>query len=338
MHRINKSLWIKFKTSISVFETINKTAFATEVRSLSIGSKSIVNKILSHPTLSDYILPNLIGLNKNSADWERTKLDYVSSLQLSVPLTGYKLDLNCTISYDDNNRKQNLIKYVKDNDLYAGAKKDELPSLKVLSEHIFKNRQLSELDYHQYFVFDNNKDYLYWIIAVNSSQVANTPEDVNKSSNIRFFLFDEKSAQKTEFTNISKEIEANNKLAAIKNKDDKESLLNIALVTKAIDYDEISDMDDYTEYIYVKLFKYSKVDPVSIINAIADTNLVTKANIRKYIETGIFRLTDEGIIINSSNEKPIGSSMEEAVKYFTNPINEGDVTTFAKMYKEKSKK
>jgi len=340
MYKINKYLWIKFKLSISVFESINKTAFATEVRSLTIGSKSLVNKMLSHSTLSDYILPLIIGLNKNSPDWEKEKLNAFSSLQLSVPLTGYKLNLNSTITYDDILRKKDIIKYVEDNNLMvldADKKVKSLPDLNVVAKHILANKQLSEIDYHQYFSFENNKDYLYWIVAVNSSQVANTPEDVNKSSNIRFFIFDEKIAQKSEFNSISKEIEVTNKLNSLKNKNDYDSLLNVALVSKALEYDELSDVDNANEYVYIKLFRHSKIDPMSILNAMEDKNLTTKANIRKYIEVGIFKLNDEGIIMNSINDKPIGSSLEEAVKYFNNPINEGDVTSFAKMYKDKPK-
>ena len=61
--------------------------------------------------------------------------------------------------------------------------------------HILSN--LEPIEYHKYFKYSNTKDYLYWIMALTSNQVANTPEDADKSPNIRFFIYDDKVNKKS---------------------------------------------------------------------------------------------------------------------------------------------
>jgi hypothetical protein len=173
----------------------------------------------------------MIGKNPKSEGWEEAKLDKISTLNVSVPLNGYKLDLKGNFNLTDSVRKPYIDKYIDDNNLYEFKKiknpdfdgKNKEPEFiesdeKVIKSeqdilrHILASKDIEIIDYHQYIKFDNNTDYLMWIVCFNSSQVANTPEDINKSPNIRFFIYDEKLAEKSELSNITSEIDAVQKL------------------------------------------------------------------------------------------------------------------------------
>ena len=324
MIRINKTLHIKYKTAISVFENINQVAYATQSRPLCTNTKQ-VNTILSHPTFCDSILPVLIGRNSNASDWEMVKTDYISSLQLNVPSSGYPLELSSTYDSDNKLLSVNIAKYIKDNNLKDKTEKEVV-------YHIVEN--VEPINYHLYFKYDNVKDYLFWIMALTSSQVANTPEDFDKSNNIRFFIYDDKVAKKK----ILKDVELREKAAqeAIKLKSKKDILGQIALMQNIL---TIAELEEITvEDLYIEIFNYANSVPDVFLNILKDEKLEIKSTIKTYIEYSILKINDENNIVDGKNESiVIGGSIEEAVRYFENPINSAEVTKYGNEYKSAKK-
>ena len=345
MIRVNRKLTIKYKLATSVYESLNKAAYATQARSLGTTTKA-VNSLLSHLTFCDTILPIIIGNNKNNSDWEKEKQDYISSLQVSVPSSGYPLDLNSTFDMENAFLKANIERYISENesDMYITVPADPkdkdsvetkvLKSEKDIANHILKNSKIEPIDYHQYFKFDSAKDYLYWVLCSVSNQVANTTEDVDKSPNIRFFLFDEKVAKLRNSEKAEKEMEATDKLRAIKADD--ALIKNIALFKNVITYTEYEELD--AKEVYVELYSYAKNYPNEFLEIANDKTIKTKATIKKYIETGVLTIDANENIVDASNIKTVlGSSLEEATKYLLNPVNSGEVTKFEGKFKALNK-
>jgi len=343
MIRVNKKLTIKYKIASSVYESLNKAAYATQARSLGTTTK-VVNTILSNNTFSDIVLPIIIGNNNNNSEWEREKQDYISSLQISIPSSGYPLDLNSTFDLDNKNLLKYIETYIKDysSDLYkkvvkAKEKKEDadefedvLVSEKEIATHILSNKKVDIIDYHRYFKFDNVKDYLYWCLCSISNQVANTTEDFDKSPNIRFFLFDEKVAKQRSSEKAELEMKATDKLRAIK--DSSALLRNIAIVKNVITFTEYEEYED--KDVYMELYTFAKNYPNEFLEAANDKDLKNKSDIKKYIEVGILTTDVNSNIVDNKNAKNIlGATMEEAAKYLANPVNSGEVSKFEKEYK-----
>ena len=335
MIRINKKLELKYKLSASVYETMNQVAYATQSRSLGTNIKQ-VNTILSHPTFCDIVLPVIIGNNKQNSDWEREKHDYITSVQIAVPSSGYPLDLNSTFDRENVILKKYIDEYISENEseLYNVDKDTKtLKSDKDIAQHIISKCPI--IDYHKYFKFDNAKDYLYWIMANLSSQVANNPEDANKSTNIRFFIYDDKVVRKSNLEKIeSKEKSASE---AMKLKAKPEYLRSIALAKNILTFDELEELTDGE--VYIEVFNYAGNNPEEFLSVIADKSIETKATIKKYIEVGILKTNEDNEIVDSKTGSiKLGDSIEAAVKYINNPVNSADVNKMANEYKSLTKK
>lgn len=354
MITINKTLTLKYKLAISVYESMNKAAYATQTRSLGTNQKQI-NTLLSHPTFCDYVLPIIIGNNKNNSDWEREKQDYISSIQIAIPVSGYPLDLGCTFDRDNIYLKDNIEKYIKDNakDLYdtkeiekeIEVEKEVDKVKKIVKEKVKETvtvvkddktialdiiNKLDPIEYHKYFRYTNVKDYLYWVMALTSNQVANTPDDADKSPNIRFFIYDDKINKKS---NLEKaEVREKASTAVIKLKSQTDLLKDIALVKNVVTFDELEEMDD--SEIYLAVFSYANSYPSEFISVAEDKDLKHKSTIKKYLEVGILKVNDNNEIADGKNDKIVlGSSIDVAVKYLANPVNSAEVTKYANEYK-----
>ena len=335
MITINKTLTLKYKLAISVYESMNKAAYATQTRSLGTNQKQI-NTLLSHPTFCDYVLPIIIGNNKNNSDWEREKQDYISSIQIAIPVSGYPLDLSCTFDRDNIYLKDNIEKYIKDNakDLYDTKTSEKDKEVKALKDDkaiaLDIINKLDPIEYHKYFRYTNVKDYLYWVMALTSNQVANTPDDADKSPNIRFFIYDDKVNKKS---NLEKaEVREKASTAVIKLKSQTDLLKDIALVKNVVTFDELEEMDD--SEIYLAVFSYANSYPSEFISVAEDKDLKHKSTIKKYLEVGILKVNDNNEIADGKNDKIVlGSSIDVAVKYLANPVNSAEVTKYANEYK-----
>lgn len=340
MIQINKSLTIKYKLSTSVFENLNKSAYATQTRSLG-SSRKIVNTILSHYTFCDTILPLIIGNNNLNSDWEREKYEYISSLQISVPITGKKLNLNSVFDIENNKTIDNIKLYIKENNLVHKIvdPDDKTKTItkdyteKEIATHILSNKLVDIIEYHKYFKFQSYEDYLYWVMCTNSAEVSNTTDDVNKSPNIRFFLYDEKVARSIDMNNAKNEILAIQKLDSINNGTNGEELLrSIAIINNVIPFDELEDMDKET--IYLSLYQYCKVSASAFLTTAKDENIAIQAKIKSYINSNIFKIDASNNIVESANETNIiGKDNTSATLYFKNPTNKADIIKFEGQYK-----
>jgi len=318
-----KVLYLKYKLHQSVFESINDIAYSTQVRPLCT-TKGAVSKMLAHPTLSRFTLPNILGLNETSMDWEREKLDYISNLIIRVPRNGYKLDLSHSFEKDSPLRKPFIDKFIEDYKVKSADGKDA--SEAVLYGRIIK--EVAAIDLHQYLSFGNVQDYLYWVLADNSSVVANKPEDVDKSHNIRFFIFDETVAEKNKAESTSKRIEAVTKLSEMKSGSSKNRLVDLALELNAVEYDVIEEFETDAEkidYTFTKLFEFANDYPTELLDAANDADLTYKSLIKKCILRSLIVSDDEGKFTNTLTDKVIGGSNKELVNWFKNPLSEGEV-------------
>lgn len=337
-----KRIWIKYKTHQSVFEVINYAAFSTQTRPLGI-TQTAVNIITSHPTLTKYILPNILGISENSVEWRTEVTEYINGIQIIVPLAGFKLNLNYRFDTDDPIRKENIKAYIKKYKAFKIADKELAAkndpkgfidfSESELLNHILTNKYITPIDYHLYFSYEEPVHYLYWIVAITSSQVANTPEDVDKSTNIRFFIFDEKRAERVEMSSLDSEIKVINSISALYSAKDRK-LIDIAILSESVDYETVEAQgDDVLDYVFKKVYNMCKISPLSISDLLNDAELSAKSNIRKLIAKNLLYADSNGNIVNSETGKVIGENLTKAVTWFKDPMNEADVNALNKKLK-----
>ena len=347
MIKRNNQLSLRFKLSMSVFESLNTVAYATQVRALGV-SGSAAKKLLSHETYCDTVLPNILGNNKLNSDWESQKYEHINSVQISIPTAGLDLDLSHKFDITDSRyipeitkfiTEQNLIKItpavkeVKDGTGKVTTPASEEVVINPTEEEVYNAivSKVKPLDLHKYFIFDNLKHYEYWVIATLSNEVANTPEDFDKSKNIRFFIYDPNLARKKELSKADATSKSIQKLISIKN--DVELVKHIAIVTKAIEFEDLDTLTN--EDIYLSLFQGITSNTIDgFIEAAENKSISTEVLIRKYIHKGIFAITEDNCIVDASNLGVIiGRDITSAIQFFANPINKGEVAKYETKYK-----
>ena len=282
--------------------------------------------ILSHPTFCDDILPIIIGNNNKNSEWEHEKANYISSVQLAVTTNGYVLELDHIFKLDDPKYKVNIDQYMKDYNVDKKSTEEEV------LKHIQSNTDIKEIDLHSYFRFTNAKDYLYWVMAVNSSQVANTTEDVEKSNNIRFYLHDDTVAKRKLLSKADAQVKAIEKLNKVRALDNGDDLLkDIAILKNIIPFDEIVTMSK--EDVYLELFQFANAQSEVFLSIVDDKDLSIQATIKKYIDSNILSYNENSEILNTSSNTVIGKDLTATILFFKNPINKGEITALESKYK-----
>ena len=330
MIKRNNQLSLRFKLSMSVFESLNNVAYATLVRALGV-SGSAAKKLLSHETYCDIVLPNILGNNKLNSDWESQKYEHINSVQISIPTAGLDLDLTHKFDITDSRYVAEITKFIEEVTDNAGkiitpAKEEEI--INPTEEEVYNAivSKVQPLDLHKYFIFDNLKHYEYWVIATLSNEVANTPEDFDKSKNIRFFIYDPNLARKKELSKADATSKSIQKLISIKN--ETELVKQIAIITKAIEFEDLDTLTN--EDIYLSLFQGITSNTIDgFIEASENKSIQTEVLIRKYIHKGIFAINEDNCIVDASNLGVIiGRDMTSAIQFFANPINKGEVSKY----------
>lgn len=329
-----KSIEIKFKLSLSTFESLNTKAYATLSRPLGI-KEALANSILSHETFTATIFPAIIGMSPQSPTWVEGCKEHIMSHQIVVPKGGLVLNLNHTFDPDDIRTKDNIKKFIEDYKCFEiipavleadGKTVKTAAKRKNMSDDIIYKKilGLDVMEYHKYFTFRSPADYLRWCICVHSNEVANEPDDVDRSTNIRFFLFDANSERKREISKYDKISVAITNLLELKNKP--EMVRAIAHYTGAV---AIIDSEHYVdEDFYISLFKQLNGGDIEKFNlALENKSLILEVDLQKAVEKGIITETEEGwFVLTETPTLKFGRSVADMVQYFQSAINEGELT------------
>ena len=330
---IKKTIEIKFKLSLSTFESLNSKAYATLSRPLGIKEAS-ANAILSHETFTANVFPAIIGVSIGATNWIESCREHIMSHQIVIPKGGLPLTLDHTFNMDDLRTKDNIAKFIEDYkcfdiipEVLDEKKVVTTPAKKKLhSEKAIYNKimTLDVMELQKYFNFRNAVDYLRWCIAVHSNEVANEPDLVDKSTNIRFFLFDANTERKREISKYDKISGCITELLELKNQS--ELLKAVAFYTGAANmFDSVTYSD---EDFYILLFKQLQSGDIDKFeSAVSNKSLILEVDLRRAVAKGLITETDEGwFVLTETPTKKYGRSVADMVAYFQATINDGELT------------
>lgn len=337
MKTVNRTVRIEWRNNPSVFEAINKAAFATSHLRLS-ATMGMANWYLARQEELDALLPTILGSSPKSDDWEEKCTEYVHDFLVEIPRDGMEWNIGYTLSLTANKTKVAIDSYI-DKMKRAGIKdvnfNDDSFILACMQGVEFDGKfKVDEDDLYRYVTFINPRDYFNWRAALKSSTVANKPEDVYKSTKIKFFLVDGEHSKLEEAKIIQDKNKAIRLYAALLEKGDNVKLNHILIAGKKIE--NLKDFDELTDINRLKLLnEFMESSPERFVQVCEDKSNEVRARITVYLWSGLLRYIPGSEIITDAHntDRVLGNNMEATIAFFNDPINQGYCNELLAKYK-----
>lgn len=334
--RIFKLIW---KTNPSVFNIKNKDVINIDY--LRLGTAiTPVNKMLANSEELRTILPNTLGIAPTDMGWQERVSSYLHDILINVPEKGYVMDASFTFAIDDSTKKGNIDDYKKANfikDIPAGKSEESYILACILGEELDGKAKVSEENLYKYVNFINPSQYIEYRYCLLSAKVANHIDDINKSTNIEFYLSSDaemKAVKDKKIKLINTASQVYTKLVS----GDKSNINNVIIGGELVSDISVFNNMDFEDKCSIILELVTK-EPSKLIELSNDKNLADKAKIRKYIWSNLLRVVGNTSIITDagSPDKIIGNNITDAITFINNPENKVYVNELELKYKSLNK-
>jgi len=299
------------------------------------GSISAANAIKTQSTLLKKVMPVLTGVNPSDSKWHIHLGGYLDAITVLVPTIGKKLNISL-----DFYEAEDLDKFEKGQAEIIKDYSDAVKANPKQEARAFKTRETKLINLEDTALTKANpinpSEYFIWRYALVHAEVANREIDSNKSSKIRFFIFDDAERKRNEKVIYTLRTSASKKFFDIADKKPvAKAILNLMFRALSVKTN-IETLDDTD--IKKFLFDYTSTQPKMFLELAADPNLELKAKIEEYIKLGILnRPVNSTMIVNSENQDIIGHNVDEAIVFFKNANNNITVKRFAEKYNSQPK-
>ena len=193
-------------------------------------------------------------------------------------------------------------------------------SLKVPFEGAELNITTDEAGYP-----DNVMDYITYKWCLKHRQVATSKEEMEKDGNKKFYIYDPEKDLLKKNAEVKLSKEADKEFIKISSDVDKMRRL-LRILSKGSQPDRLTDIE-----VENQLYNIKNDKPALFLKYSIDKNLDVRAEIEEMIEVGVFRTIGNQIIYG---DETIGENITDAIVYFNNKKNSGQVNAMRAQLKE----
>ena len=331
----SNKVWIKKRINQSTFYKTNMKVLGEESRRLGSNATAVKAMLINGDELK-VLMPSILGIDPKSttSNWDKAVSNYWHSLTVDIYDKGKELeigfiyDFNDTTTFFDNVKRKDYISKL------TGVKDD-----RTLMEYVEGSKDgkpnVPENEKYKYAMPINVEDYLLYRYCQSYHDVANNIDSVDKSPNIRFYLFSDKLYKIEADKKLNLEKKAMSLfLKVIANSNEVDNVLyTLCNKVDSLKGINIKTLDESDKHIHLKNIMNEK--PQLFISTVEDKNLLIKANIERYINAGIWkRLPNSDIIVDTDNaEITIGNNVDEAVSFMSNDANKERLNVYVAKFK-----
>ncbi len=315
----NRKISIQWKLNPDVFSIINKSVIFDITRRIGSSEKA-VNMILMQEKLLESTMPIIVAMNPDDKNWKKAITNYWNGLAVDIHENGKELELGFIFDIADTNKYR--IDFIKE--LVA---KYKIKSNEDLANIVMAN--IPEDEKYRYGTPIVAEDYLLWRYCQNYRDVANTPEDIEKSSYIRFYIHDEAIAKEEKKALVNLSIKAQEKFVElVKGNESMTKIYNILCVLNKDVIDDIDKMD--ADEKRNKIFDHVSTNPKEFIALCEDKNIHTKALIERLLSKHILRkMPNTDIIVDVEDASIVlGNTTSETVTWFNLEANNNKISEY----------
>lgn len=328
--QVIKEYKIESKANRSAFRNKNAAYLVEKKRRLGVGIGAN-NQIIQKDEFLKQVLGNVINVSSASVDWNKAVVNYLNSIIIIIPDSGYKL----TLSYKYKDEKAQKLAESELEEINKNLEIDLATASSPVDERkVYQNYYNKLFNYYTDFLIklkteiDDKINYFIYCYCLVHNRVANREEDANVSANIQYILTD---------INVRKEREKS--MFKLSNEADK-IYLNVIESEEALDnmllmYNEdIKIMRDIDSKA-ISLKHHLQVNPATFLKIYNDDDLEVKAFIEKCILFGHLRRLPASSIITDTDNQIVGQDVSEAVSYFRDDKNSAFASKLANALKSK---
>lgn len=158
-------------------------------------------------------------------------------------------------------------------------------------------------------------DYIYWKWCMKHRQVAMSEEEMNSDAGKRFYMYDPQKdlLKKNERVQVKKD--ADKEFIKLSGNMDKVKMLTRVLM--GVDPERLSSIE-----LENNLYDYKEKNPERFLKFSLDDNLELRAEIENMVEKSVLRKIGNQLIYE---DETIGEDVKDAIVYFKNKKNSGQV-------------
>lgn len=318
--RYSKSTRINWKLNPNWFMTQNAGVLEREVMRVG-NSVSAVSAMLAKSELLQVAMPTVIGSSYESisGNWQKEMRDYFNSITIRVPKEGFDLDLSLDFDINDPNPiRKSYITTLK--------VANKLTTSQELCDYVINANNKGDIKdefLYRYGELVDPEAYINYIYCLGYKGVANSPDSINKSADIRFYIFSE---------------------AELQRKKEQAAKVTIALTKLYNEFIVSNPTKEQYQAVYIELYPdnistamkmQSETIQYEIIKLISerteDLNRIlkdipyyeTKAKIVKYVAYNLIKKVQPDAYVDPEDVTTIyGNTMEEAIVYFSSDAKE----------------
>lgn len=327
MYRDSIKVDLVFKHNPSIFAKRNADVIGNISLPLGSTMSAVTRMTTGNEKMLKFLMPSVINVLPTDQSWYDKVANYWHSFTLSVPVGGVSLEIGFDYDINDRDRADYIRELV--------SKDKTITNDKTLRDYLLSHtKEIPELDRYLYARPINVKDYLTYVYCLGHKHVSNTVDTVDKSSDIRFTLIDQRTIIEQRRSNHDVSINAMKKyLEILANRETVRDMLYVL----GHDASQFIDIDaDAT------LKNMVDTQPKKFLDTANDKTLTTRARIERYIIRGVLkRLNNSEIIVDANDPSVVvGSTIDEAIVFFNaeSADKNNKVTEFKARYAALNKK
>ena len=213
--KYSREITLALKLNPTMFQVVNRKAIGSFNTMFGPSNKAI-SILSSRNAEMASIMPEVLGISPDSRDtnFQEAVLKYLRTIIKEVPAEGIKLETGWDLDIDNPFKKDEILKWAKEHGIDTTQAHAKLEK-EIFEAMLFSDKRVHEELLFQYMKPINPADYVIWRLALNTSTVANKPEDVDKSTNIRFYLHSKEDAKRIKEAKTKTTVDTVQKLATL---------------------------------------------------------------------------------------------------------------------------
>lgn len=318
--RYSREITLALKLNPTMFQVVNQKAIGAFNTLFGPSSKAIM--MLSSKTAEmAAIMPNVIGVSADTRDvnFQEAILKYLRNVTRDIPAEGVKLETGWDFDIDDPYKHEAVLEWAKANKINTSVGKKQLEK-DIFNAMLFgENTAVHEEHLYKYMTPINPSDYVVWRLALNTSTVANRPEDVEKSTNIRFYLHSKEDAKRIKEAKTKATVNTVKKLADLFAESDMERIKNILICANPVDILKINKLEATDLQMQITELSQNEADK---FNSLVDNpNVKAIAQVHKLLASQVITKEGDRIFDTNHPERILGSSIEGVIAFLADEAN-----------------
>lgn len=318
----SRKITLALKLNPTMFQVVNQKSIGAFNTIFGPSIKAVLT-LSSKTAEMASILPTIIGASSDSrnVNFQDLVLKHLKNSTVEVPAQGYELETGWEFSLNDPIKRDAIFEWAKKNSINTDIDPNKLEKA-IFDAMLFGDGiAVHEENLYMYMTPIKPQDYIIWRLALLTSTVANKPEDVEKSTNIRFYLHSIEDVKRMKDAKTKTVVNTATKLAQLFTGDEAsyKRIRNMLICNTPADTLSIIKMEHGD--LQTAVAELSQTNADAFISLFDNKNVEAMAQVYKLLAAQVITKDGDNYFDTVRPEVVLGSSVEGVMAYLAAPEN-----------------